>query len=49
MTGNFIQTHRSCIVNQNRVISFDKKTKIITFDTGDITNMVSSRFEENLI
>lgn len=49
VTGNFIQTHRSCIVNQNRVISFDKKTKIITFDTGDITNMVSSRFEENLI
>lgn len=48
VTGNFIQTHRACIVNQNRVVSFDKKSKVITFDTGDTTNIVSSRFEENL-
>lgn len=48
LTGNFVQTHRSCIVNQNRIISFDKRLKVITFDTGDTTNIVSSRFEESL-
>lgn len=49
VNDSFVQTHRSCIVNKDRIVSFDKKSKVITFDTGDSINIVSTRFEENLI
>jgi Response regulator of the LytR/AlgR family len=37
----FIQTHRSCFVNENRIDSIDHKKKIITFDNGMTTDLVS--------
>lgn len=42
LNNNFIQTHRACLVNKNRVTSINKK--IITFDNGDSIDLVSSRF-----
>ena len=45
MVGNdFIQTHRACCVNKNRVVKADKSQRLITMDNGDIIDLVSTRF-----
>lgn len=49
LTDNFIQTHRACIVNKNRVVNYSKSKKIITFDTGETIDIISSKFEGKLI
>ncbi len=46
---NFIQTHRACLVNTKRVVSFSKAKRMITFDTGEVIDLVSTRFEGELI
>lgn len=35
----FIQTHRSCFVNEQRIETIDHKNKIITFDNGVTTDL----------
>ena len=32
LDDRFIQTHRSCYINQDRKVSVDKAKRIITFD-----------------
>lgn len=49
LNGNFVQTHRACIVNTKRIVSYNKSKRIITFDTGEKIDLVSSRFEGELI
>lgn len=46
---NFIQTHRACIVNRQRVIGYSKTKRTIVFDNGETTDLVSSRFEGKLV
>lgn len=43
LSGCFIVTHRSCIVNSTRISVFDKRTKTITFDNGETLDMVSKK------
>lgn len=45
LDSRFSYSHRACIVNKERITSYDKKNKIITFDNGDVTTIVSSRFK----
>ena len=45
---HFIQTHRSCFVNENRVEKFDHKNRIITFDNGEIIDLLSSNYGKEL-
>ena len=49
LDDNFIQTHRACIVNKTRVVSYSKAKRIITFDTGEKIDIISSKFEGELI
>lgn len=49
LDDNFIQTHRACIVNKNRVASFSKSKREITFDNGETIDVISSKFEGKLI
>lgn len=46
---NFIQTHRACIVNKKRVVGYSKSKRIVIFDNGETTDIVSNRFEGKLI
>lgn len=41
----FIQTHRACYVNKERVECFNKSLKDITFDNGVKIDLISSRFD----
>lgn len=45
---NFRETHRSCIVNMNRVRKIDKKKRLITFDSGDTTDLLSNNFKKEV-
>lgn len=41
---NFVQTHRACYVNKNRVVSLNLKLMVITFDDGNSTSLVSKNY-----
>ncbi len=41
LTPNFVQAHRSCIINTSRIISVNKAIKLVTFDNGETIDMVS--------
>ena len=41
---NFIQTHRSCMVNIDNVKEIDSSNNIIRFENGDETNLLSKSY-----
>lgn len=49
LNANFIKTHRACIVNKKRVVRFNKAKRLIMFDTGEQIDLVSTRFEMEMI
>lgn len=49
LDANFVQTHRSCIINTNRVVSVNKSKKLVTFDNGETIDLVSDKFIGELI
>ena len=49
VTENFIKTHRACLMNKKRITSFNKSKRIVTFDNGMQSDLVSTRFDKELI
>lgn len=45
---HFIQTHRSCFVNEYRIDNIDHKNKIITFDNGMTIDLLSDTYRKDL-
>ena len=43
-----VQTHRSCFVNKNRIEKIDHKNKTITFDNGEVIDLLSSNYGKGL-
>lgn len=41
---SFIQTHRACLINKNRVTSVNKRDHLVIFDNGMKVDLVSTRF-----
>ncbi len=41
---DFVYSYRSCIVNKQRIISIDKRRKKITFDNGEVCDLLSSKY-----
>jgi len=48
LNGNFIQTHRACYVNNNRISLIDKRNNIIIFNNGVKTNLLSDKYKKGL-
>lgn len=48
LDDRFRQTHRSCIVNMDRVRSIDIKKKMLTFDNGLQSNLLSDKYKKGL-
>lgn len=44
LSDGFIQTHRACLVNKERIRSFNRREKIIIFDNGTSFDLISTRF-----
>ncbi len=45
LDDRFIQTHRACIMNKERVMSVNKKEHLVTFDNGMKSDLISTRFK----
>ena len=49
LNNSFVQSHRACIVNIDRVVSVDTRKRIITFDSGDTTDLLSSNYKKDFL
>ena len=49
VNDNFIKTHRACLINKKRVVSYNKSKRMATFDNGTKTYLISTRFDKELI
>lgn len=49
LNDNFVKTHRACLINKKRVISVNKNKRIVMFDNGTTCDLISTRFDEELI
>lgn len=49
LNDNFVKTHRACVVNTKRIASYNKPKRLITFDNGEVIDIISTRFEGELI
>lgn len=48
LTENFVYSHRSCIVNKNRIRVIDLRNRIITFDNEQTVNLLSDNYKKDL-
>ena len=49
LDDRFIQTHRSCYINNDRKVSIDRTNKIILFDNGESTDLLSDKYRKALV
>jgi len=47
--SRFLKVHRSCIVNINNIVHYDKKKNVITFNNGAHTDLVSRKYRTAFI
>ena len=45
----FVQSHRACFVNKNRIAHIDKQNRIIKFDNNDEIYLMSDTYKKELI
>lgn len=45
----FIQTHRACYINSDRKVKIDKAKKLITFDNGEVIDLLSDKYKKELV
>ena len=48
LDNRFIQTHRACYVNSDRVSTIDKTNKLIKFNCGKEIDLLSDRFKKKI-
>lgn len=49
LDDRFVQTHRSCYINNDRKICIDKTNKIIKFDNGEETDLLSDKYRKEFV
>jgi len=49
LDDRFIQTHRSCFINNDRKVKIDKTNRIIVFDNGESTDLLSDKYKKVII
>ena len=49
VNDNFVKTHRACLMNKKRILSFSKSQKEVVFDNGTNSDLISTRFDKELI
>lgn len=46
--GNLVQAHRACIVNKQRLSKVDRTNRLITFDNGEVIDLLSDNYKKGL-
>lgn len=49
LDDRFIQTHRSCFINSDRKVSIDRTNKLIYFDNGETTDLLSDKYKKAVV
>lgn len=49
LNNSFVQSHRACIVNVDRVVSVDSRNRIITFDSGETIDLLSANYKKDFL
>ncbi len=49
LDDRFVQTHRACYINSDRKVKIDKTSRIITFDNGEQTDLLSDKYRKELV
>ena len=49
VSNMFIKTHRSCLVNRDRVRMINKKNNTITFDNGIVIDLLSNNYRKDVV
>ena len=49
LDDRFIQTHRACIVNRNRISRIDRSNRMIYFDNGEYTDLLSDKYKKEMV
>lgn len=49
VNANFVKTHRACLMNSKRVLSFNRAQREVIFDNGMTSDLISTRFDKELI
>jgi len=49
LDDRFVQTHRSCYINNDRKVKIDKTNRIIVFDNGESTDLLSDKYKKVII
>lgn len=48
LDDRFIQTHRSCYINNDRKVKIDRVSRIITFDNGETIDLLSDKYKKEV-
>lgn len=48
LDNRFIQTHRACYINSDKVSNIDKTNRLIKFSNGESTDLLSDRFKKRV-
>ena len=49
LNNSFVQSHRACIVNIERVVTVDSRNRIISFDNGQTTDLLSVNYKKDFL
>ena len=49
LNDDFVKTHGACLMNKKRITSFNKTKRTVTFDNGSQSDLISTRFDKELI
>ena len=49
LNNTFIQTHRACFVNEDRIFKVDKAKRIITFDNEESIDLLSDKYKRGVV
>ena len=49
LDDRFIYSHRACIVNKSRISRIDKSNRMIYFDNGDYTDLLSDKYKKEMV
>ena len=47
-SGELVQTHRACLINEDRVRTYSKNDNIVKFDNGETIDLISSSYWKEL-
>lgn len=49
LDDRFVQTHRACFVNEDRIFKVDKSKRIITFDNEESIDLLSDKYKGSVL